>query len=176
MAGKLAVVYWLFNDQCVCPWRHGYIGATTNWPHRLNRHRRESDFLMHLHFQGQVLFHGTVKQCHALEKQMRPTAGIGWNRYPGGPSGHASKGISKSAEHRAKIQAATLVRYANPEEHKKTSKAVKRGLKNIDRSGENNSMFGRHMSEEAKEKVRAKIQERSITGKKNPNYRHGKFC
>ena len=52
------------------------------------------------------------------------------------------------------------------------SEAVKRGLKGIARSGANNPMFGRAMSEETKQKIRDAIDERGgISGSNNPNYR-----
>lgn len=171
------VVYWLFDEHCVCIWRHGYIGVTVRWPHRMHRHRceTESDFLPD-NFQGKVLFRGHIKECLALETQLRPRAGIGWNRFPGGLSGHASKGIAKSPEHREKIRQAALRRYADPAEHERTSRAAKLGLKNIDRSGAKNAMFGQHHSEQTKQKIRDKIAERGgITGERNPNYRHGRY-
>lgn len=75
------------------------------------------------------------------------------------------------------MRQAAIARYAKPGEKEQTSKAVKRGLKNVDRSGTNNSMFGRRMSEATKEKIRDRIEERGgISGKNNPNYRHGDYC
>jgi hypothetical protein len=172
----IGYVYWLFDGRCFCPWRHGYIGVTVNWPHRLHRHRTESDFPS-TEFEAQVLFRGGIQECLALEQQMRPSPDIGWNRNPGGLSGHAMKGIPKSPEQKAKMRAAALARYADPRERKRTSEAVKLSLNRIDRSGNNNSMFGKHMSEEAKAKVRARIAERGgLLGKNNPNYRRGDYC
>lgn len=125
-----AILYWLHDSSCVCLWRHGYIGMTIDWPHRLHRHRSESDFLP-TQFSGQVLFKGSIKKCLALEQQLRPVANIGWNRYPGGRSGHAAKGIPKSPEQREKMRQAALRRYADPTEHERTSRDVKKGLKNV---------------------------------------------
>jgi hypothetical protein len=170
-----AIVYWLYDETCIDPKQHGYVGMTVDWPHRMHRHRCESDFLPK-QFQGRVLFEGTINQCLDYETEMRPTAGIGWNRLPGGLGGHASKGIPKSAEHRAKIAVASLKRYEKKTEHEKTSRAVKRGLKHIDRSGTNNSHFGKSCSEETKQKMRDAIKRRGgVNGENNPNYRHGRY-
>jgi hypothetical protein len=174
MATSFAVLYWLFDDRCVCLWRHGYIGVTVDWPHRLYRHRSESNFLPSF-FKGQVLFRGPVQHCLRLERKLRPTAGIGWNKYPGGRSGHAAKGVPKSPETRAKMRAAALSRYADPAERERTSKAVKRTRHLVDQTGVNNPRFGVPMSEATKEKVRQRIQERGgLLGVSNPNWRGGK--
>jgi len=170
MPRSSAVIYWLYDERCVCPWRHGYVGMTVSWPHRLFRHRSESEFPTK-HFQGQILFQGTIKQCLKLEQQMRPSAGIGWNKAPGGLAGHALKGIPKTPEQRERMRAAALARYQRPGEKERTSKAVLIGIKDRDQSGHNNPMFGKSMSEETKQKVRDKIAERGgITGKNNPNF------
>jgi hypothetical protein len=122
------------------------------------------------------LFEGTIKQCLQFEQSMRSTAGIGWNKYPGGRAGYAGKGIPKSPEHREKIRLAALARYSKPGEKERTAKAVKRGLQNIDRTGANNPNFGKHQSEETKQKVRDRIVERGgVNGENNPNYRHGNY-
>jgi hypothetical protein len=172
---QTATLYWLYDDRCVCIWRHGYIGMTVDWPHRMHRHRSESKFLPH-DFKGQVLFQGTIRQCTNWEKTLRPIAGIGWNKLPGGLSGHASKGVPKSPEHREKMRQAALARYTKPGEKERTAKAVKKAFRKIDRSGENNAMFGHHHSEESKQKLRDRVKERGgVSGKLNPNYRHGRY-
>ena len=171
------VVYWLYDERCVCIWRHGYIGVTVTLERRLWRHRNEprTSFLPD-QFEGQVLFRGHIKHCLALEKKLRPTPGIGWNRLPGGLAGHATKGVPKSPEQREKMRQAALKRYADPAEHERTARAVKKGLKGIDRSGSNNSNFGKPVSEETKEKMRQRIVERGgVDGQNNPNYKHGRY-
>jgi hypothetical protein len=46
----------------------------------------------------------------------------------------------------------------------------------VDRAGKNNSMFGKHHSEESKQKISDRVAERgSHSGENNPNYRHGLF-
>jgi hypothetical protein len=175
----VGVVYWLSDERCICLWRHGYVGVTVSWPHRLHRHRCEtqSDFLPDK-FNGQVIFRGPIKQCLEIETQLRPKAGIGWNRLPGGLSGHAMKGVPKSPEQREKMRQAALRRWANTDEaaREKHSKIVSKGLKHIDRTGANNPSFGKHQSEETKQKVRERIAERGgISGANNPNFRHGGY-
>jgi NUMOD3 motif len=93
-----------------------------------------------------------------------------------GPMHHVGKGIPKSPEHRENMRQAALRRYADPTERERTSKAVKRGLAHIDRSGKNNSRFGKHCSEETKEKLRRRIAERNISGSNNPNFKQGHYC
>ena len=174
-----AVVYWLFNGQCSTPVEHGYVGVTVSWPRRLWRHRSEkaSDFLPE-GFEGKILFRGTLKQCLELEKLLRPAEKIGWNRHPGGLAGYAGKGVPKSPEHREKIRQAALARYQRPGERERTGKAAKLGIKRkgIDRSGAGNGHYGKHLSEESKQKIRDAIEERGgISGENNPNYRHGRY-
>lgn len=74
------VVYWLFDDTCVCPWRHGYVGITTRWPGRLKRHRQRFGSGI----RWQLLFSGAKTECRLLEYQLRPDLNIGWNVNPGG--------------------------------------------------------------------------------------------
>jgi hypothetical protein len=172
------VVYWLHDDRCVCPWRHGYIGVTNRKPQRMHQHRHGGHvFRSHPNAICTVVFEGTCEQCLALERQMRSTHHIGWNIGVGGfLDGRAKRGIALTQEHREHISAATLNRYADPAEHKKTSRAVKKGLKSIDRSGPNNSRYGKHCSEETKQKIRQRALGRNISGANNPNYKHGHYC
>jgi predicted GIY-YIG superfamily endonuclease len=170
------VVYWLHDDRCICLWRHGYIGVTNRLPQRMHQHRHGHVFRSHPDAHCTVVFEGTCDECLALEREMRPTDHIGWNiGFGGSLYGGGLRGIPKPPEQRAKQSAAALERYADPAQHKRTSRAVKKGLKNVDRSGPNNARFGKHLSEETKEKIRQRIAERGITGSNNPNYRHGHY-
>lgn len=54
-----------------------------------------------------------------------------------------------------KIREKRSVTCSTPEYKKKQSKAVKEGLKNIDRSGENNSFFGKTHNDETRSKISA---------------------
>jgi hypothetical protein len=47
----------------------------------------------------------------------------------------------------------------------------------VDRSGANNSRFGKPVSEATKEKMRQRIAERGgVDGPNNPNFKHGRYC
>jgi predicted secreted protein len=200
-ASEFGYVYWLHDDTCADIERHGYVGACTRLDIRLKAHRHYAGThkgavgVPVSDFKVTIIFTGPIRECRALEARLRPDHDIGWNRYPGGYASalghkhtkifrkraavHAAerfKGIPKSPEWRAAMSAAAKARYTDPTERERMSKAVKKGLRGIDRSGTNNSMFGRKMSEATKEKIRAKIKERGgVDGANNPNYRHGRY-
>ena len=166
------VVYWFYDASCVSPKKDGYIGTTNNPTKNAWRYRKNKKFGEKV-FEMKILYWGTKEECLAVENQLRPMPGVDWNQHIGGfKDGSGGKRVPKSPEHRAKIAAATRRRYQDPAEHQRTSEAVKRGLKGIARSGANNPMFGRAMSEETKQKIRDAIDERGgISGSNNPNYR-----
>jgi hypothetical protein len=194
------VIYWLYDETCFDPRQHGYIGYSGTLKARIAAHRKGgpkgSAHLPHLDFKVQILFRGTYTECLIIEEMLRPHTGIGWNRSRGGArsclgfkhspatrknmsivakeSGHSKR--PKSTEWKAAISAATTARYADPSEHAKTIAAVKKAFKGIDRSGANNAMFGHQQSAETKAKIGAKARERGLSGKNNPNYRHGRYC
>lgn len=158
-------VYWLFDDHCICLWRHGYIGVTINLTRRLAGHRRgngRGTKLLPENFQFEILFTGTSAQCFELEQHLRPVPMIGWNRARGGPRApdEILKGIPKSLEHKARIAAASKLRWSDLAARKIQSATVKKSLASIDRSGANNTNFGKATSEAAKQKMRDKIIER----------------
>lgn len=171
-------VYWLFDASCQDRRRHGCIGATkaTRFYSRLNQHKHSTRIPKP--FQYEIIFRGSQKNALALEAKLRPRPNIGWNLGVGGfANGGGLKGIPKSPEQRAKMRNAALKRYTDPTEAIRTSKAVKRGLAGIDRTGANNPNFGKKMSEKTKQKIRDKIAERGgVSGQTNPNYRHGNCC
>ncbi len=160
------VVYWLKDLHCLCPWRHGYIGISTNWALRLKRHRttrgRNSFYFEHL-------FWGSLKECMKLEQRLRPRPGIGWNEAAGGI--HGGGKAPKKERTRTLMRLAALDRYTDPLERERTSRFVKEGLKDIDRRGSNNAHFGKPHSEEAKEKIRQRIKDRGgVAGGSNPMF------
>ena len=172
------VVYWLVNGACRDPKRHGYVGATGRLWQRLAAHRTAGRLVVRFAkgCKVKILFRGSRRAALALEKRLRPKRGIGWNIGVGGyGNGAGTKGIPKSPEHRAKQRAAALRRYADPAEHERTARAVRKGLKGIDRSGPNNSRYGVKLTEATKEKIRQRALERDMSGANNPNYRHGNY-
>jgi len=113
------LVYWLFDESCVCPWKHGYIGVTNNLHNRLKGHRAKQRRV----FEHRILFKGTERECYALESAMRPEAFIGWNVALGGEGGSRQP---RSLETRQRIREAAIRRYADPNEREKMS-AVQMG-------------------------------------------------
>src|SRR5262252_4204141 len=131
----MAVVYWLYDASCRDIRRHGYVGACTRLDSRLRTHRRafgtyKSAIGVPANFKVKIVFAGSIKECQALEAQLRPDTHIGWNNKRGGGRsslGHrygtafkqarakeASKrfkGVPKSFEQREKMREAALRRY-----------------------------------------------------------------
>jgi hypothetical protein len=166
-------VYWLYSDHGTNPRLHGYVGVTCSLFRRIWHHHNRGLPA----FKVKILLRGTQDQCLELEKRLRPTQDIGWNTRAGGPTyqGNGKSQIidisdtrergankPKSAETRAKMRASALARYADPAERSKTQKAVKKAFENIDRSGKNNSRFGKHCSEETKQRMRDTIAKRRL--------------
>jgi hypothetical protein len=141
------VVYWLFDERCICLWRHGYIGITSNWKNRFQRHRRNSSFPTG--FSWTILFRGSKAECRKLEWQLRPSDGIGWNRAPGGGGGGTNRGRigqKKSDEERAKISASKLGQPKGDDHRRKMS----------ERMFGQKLRLGRSHSDETKQRIRAK--------------------
>jgi hypothetical protein len=118
------VVYWLCDERCVCPWRHGYVGITINLLNRLKWHRSKRSTLKIRQFEAIVLFRGTVDECLALEHEIRPDPFIGWNVCEGG----VAPKYPKSAETIRKMREAALRRYQNPQE-RITMSEIQKGRK-----------------------------------------------
>jgi hypothetical protein len=145
------LVYWLYDDTCRNYREDGCVGATraSRIFQRLNQHRKSKRIPKD--FRYEIIFRGPQKAALAFEAQLRPRPYIGWNIGVGGfANGGGGKGIPKSSEHREKQRQAALRRYQDPAERARTAAAVKRAFKDIDRSGPNNSHFGKPHSEESK--------------------------
>lgn len=149
MTKATCVLYWLYDDRCICPWRHGYIGVTVRLTNRLSAHRRSGHFP---NFHCQILFTGSIIECAALEFKMRPNGMIGWNVGCGGNR--------KSIEQREKMRKRALTRWSDPAARVAHRAIVKAGLAGIDRSGMSNANYGKKTSEAAKQKMRDRIIER----------------
>lgn len=140
------VVYWLHDANCICLQRHGYVGISDRFVTRLCRHKKRGAFPPG--FSWTILFRGSREECLAIEEQLRPTWGIGWNRFKGGRAGGTAP---KSAEHRAKMRAAAKARYQDPVE-RELAKQYQIGKH--DHRGERNPRFGIALSNEVKERIR----------------------
>lgn len=95
-----SVVYWLFDETCVDPMTHGYIGITGRLRARLSSHRSKGR-LPH-RFSVKVLFEGSRAECFAFEERLRPKHQIGWNINPGGQNGYRLGAVAST---RAKVAA-----------------------------------------------------------------------
>lgn len=192
---RQCIVYWLYDERCICPWRHGYIGVSIEFDARLQRHRlragtRKGAVGVPAIFNHKILFIGTLDECLALEEQFRPHRGIGWNRARGGQrpwldykhdaetrakSSAAVKGRSKrpkSLETCAKISVAALRRYADPTQ-RAAAAAHLRALR-CDRAGTNNGHFGKPHSNSTKQKI-SELKQKTIC-KRGHQKPRGKPC
>ena len=81
-ANDQCYVYYISDATCTDPYRHGYIGITSNETSRRSAHRRSGRFPAD--FIWAILFKGTRQECAVVEKRFRPDRGIGWNNDRGG--------------------------------------------------------------------------------------------
>lgn|SRR5215831_14636199 len=98
---NICYCYWLFNEDCICPRWHGYVGITADLPARLKSHRANKRFPGGFRFV--VLLESDEAECFALEAQLRPDHGIGWNPARGGPNQGRTLGYKHSAQSRANV-------------------------------------------------------------------------
>jgi hypothetical protein len=125
------VVYWLHDDRCICPWRHGYIGISQLRPH-LNIGWNENPGggkthgpKIRLAMKGRTITWGDkiaktlTGHVRTLESRIKQSASV--------------KGISKSSEWRIKASAAAKTRYSKPGERERTAATVRKALKGINR-------------------------------------------
>jgi hypothetical protein len=127
------ILYWLFGDSCICMWRHGYIGITTNWTKRLQRHRRTMPHA----FRYAILFRGTKEECKKLEHQLRSHRHIGWNVAPGGNM--ARLGAQHSDEAKKRMSIAATQRAPPSEETRGRLRIASTGRTNKGRIGQKKS-------------------------------------
>jgi NUMOD3 motif len=170
------LVYWLFDETCVCYERHGCIGAmkATRLYQRFAQHQNSKRFPKD--FGYKIIFRGSRRQALALEARLRPRPYIGWNVGVGGfADGGGLKGIPKPPEQIAKMAEARRQWWAKQTAKDRAAYSAKMS-KAIDNRGKRNPNFGKQQSEATKAKVRAKIIERGgVNGANNPNYRHGRY-
>lgn len=153
------MVYWIYDRSCTSPERHGYVGVTGSPKREIPRamHRfRVTTF--------KILLRGSKKKCYDLENKLRPKFNIGWNQQVGGfGSGQGGKGLPKSKLHRQRIAKSTKRRWSDPKSRKVQSIAVKKGLRDIDRTGKKNAMYGRKHSAKTKAKISASQRARLLS-------------
>jgi hypothetical protein len=167
------ILYWLHDEHCIFLQKHGYVGISSDWVHRLAAHQRNKHFPSH--FEWSIIYSGTREECLALERQLRPEPGIGWNIERGGDGkglsrsgasraaqSAATTGVSKTEAHREAMSAAARRRYSKAGEKERTSLAVKAGLPRDHQRGERNARFGIRMSAETKLKI-SQAQKRRLS-------------
>jgi NUMOD3 motif len=136
------IVYWLYDDRCVCPWRHGYIGISSDLKGRLKNHRRK----FKNGFSLMILFRGTPHECRAFEWRMRPVNGIGWNKTRGG--GKHRFGICHSINTRERMSISAKLRPPISIETREKFRIASTGRTNRGR-------FGQKKSDEERAKIAA---------------------
>jgi hypothetical protein len=171
-------VYWLYENETDNIFTDGYIGITKNTTVRFYQHKAKFG-----NFKTKVIFYGSLEQCMALELQLRPKPGIGWNRAIGGFEGyrlgHSEETIKVIKEKRANQVPPTLGK-SHSEETKlkiKTSnvgkvrsaevranmKAAKQFTPDHVRAKMSASHTGKKLSEQAKAKVVAALTGRPVS-------------
>lgn len=148
-------LYWIFDNTCDDPTKDGYIGVSENATNRLKRHKKNhrvpSDAEMI------VLFEGSRDECFNKEYEYRPEKKIGWNNAVGGKHGYRT-GFTHSPETKLKLKNAwTDERKQKASEYKpgrnKNLIGKKRPNHSKAISGENNGMYGKTHSPEARAKI-----------------------
>lgn len=116
----------------------------------------------------EIVFSGTREECFAKELELRPRKKMGWNRAVGGAQGF-KVGFCHSEKTKKKLRKAwTLERKkiasAWKSSHNVSLTGQRRPAQSAAMSGENNSMFGKTHSREARDKIR-----QANLGKTPPN-------
>jgi hypothetical protein len=154
---KICVVYWIFNDQCVCILRHGYVGVTTGSLRKRHvRHIREDRVPEDTSIL--VLFSGTPYQCRKREWELRQDWYIGWNTAPGG--GSHRRNIVVGAETRKLMSKSAKARGSNWDLMSDEDKEKQR-LRML--GSTNKGRIGQQKTEEEKAKISATRLERNLS-------------
>lgn len=111
MSGRCCCVYWLHLPEYTDLASQGYVGKSVNTAVRWKAHRKSKAFPAA--YVETILFEGTEQECLRREHELRPRAGIGWNRIPGGGQPPSQKGKKQgsrvfSDEHRRNLSVAHL--------------------------------------------------------------------
>ena len=82
--GTWGITYWLSDETCFCPWKHGYVGVMHHRGNRLKQHRRSGRWPKG--YKVMELYRSSREECLNLENELRPDREIGWNVNKGGNS------------------------------------------------------------------------------------------
>lgn len=166
----LCVVYWVFNcgafwihrDWRISIWFHGWVGVSTCWPAPLKRHRKNGIPFTH----SAILFVGTVAECKCLERLLRPTKFMGWNKAPGGNLQRV--GFVTSEETKKKISAALKGRDLVSDERKEQLRVIMTGKTNKGRSGQ-------RKPDEERRKISISHQGKKLSPEHNAKFQAGRL-
>jgi hypothetical protein len=146
------VVYWLHDDSCVCPWRHGYIGISARWEKRVKEHRWSKRWPDN--FQVTILFRGSEAECFNLEMKLRPGHRIGWNPARGGNNNGRTLGYKHSDQSRANVSASLRGKKKSDEHRRKLAIAGTGKTRSAtSRVKQGAAMKGRTKSEETRKRM-----------------------
>ena len=138
---EIAVVYWIHLPEHTDYYTEGYIGVTNNPSRRWQDHKTTAASGRHpnnlltniINKYGDtlvydVIFGGTRDQCFSYEKELRPSASIGWNLMSGGIFGDITEdGLTRlRASHVKRSEKAKMKRekqQAQKQLHKQVTKA-----------------------------------------------------
>lgn len=141
----MTYLYWIYNDDCIDPFVHGYIGITENVQQRFKQHLSKNSRILK-DSKYKILFEGSRLECFNLENNYRPNKGIGWNSASGGKHGWKT-GFVHSEETKYKLKIAwtderkQIASIFKAEENKKL-KGQKRPKQSKSMTGELNPMYG----------------------------------
>ena len=168
-------VYWLYANDGDKIFTDGYVGISKNTKTRIYQHKKRFG-----EFKHKVIFYGSLQQCLALEFQLRPVPGIGWNRACGGFEGyrlgHSEEtknvlkdkrakqiapmtGLKQSEETKLKIRNSNLGKIRSDETRARL-KAAKQNISEETRAKTAAASRGRKLSTEAKAKVSEALRNR----------------
>lgn len=172
---QIIKVYWLYSSDTDNIFTDGYIGISKNHKVRIYQHRKRFG-----EFRYKIIFYGSLAQCLALELQLRPLPGIGWNKACGGFEGyrlgHSDEtrkiikekranqiapmtGLKQSEETKAKIKNSNTGKVRS-EKTKAKLKAAKQNISEETRAKISASSRGRKLSPEARAKVSEALRNR----------------
>jgi hypothetical protein len=144
-------VYWLYENETDDIFNDGYVGITKNTTKRFYQHKVRFG-----NFKTKIIFYGSLEQCLALELQLRPVPGIGWNRAIGGFEGYRlghSEETIKIIKEKRKLQSPPCEGRKQPAEEIERRRQSNLGQKRTDE--QKLKMSGRKQSPELKEKLKA---------------------
>lgn len=164
------VVYWLFDETCVCPRWSGYVGISAQWPKRLGAHRRSGRWPAG--FSSCVLSTGSKLECRWMEWNLRPASDIGWNLSVGG-----KPNVRLTADSRQRMSAASKNKVFSSEAREKI-RVASTGRTNKGRKGQKKSseeiakIVAGHLGRKASDETRAKLSASHMGNKSHLGFFH----